>query len=202
MPFAIEPSTEISNRVDFSLLCNARGYIDAVEVGVDHGVFAAEFLSRFHGNWLVLVDPYEPYPEMPYDRTCDRLAAVSALSKHLGRFRFVGARSPECVPWVCTFITPQFVYLDGAHDLGSVAADIVGWWMVLAPGGILAGHDYDDDHPDVKAAVQKFAAENDVVVRLTHEELRPSWYVYKGEPERLCLRLFNESTQANPHYQA
>ena len=35
MSFAVEPSPEISTRHDFPLLCNARGYKDAVEIGTD-----------------------------------------------------------------------------------------------------------------------------------------------------------------------
>ena len=31
----IEKSKEISSRIDFARLCNERGYIDAIEIGVD-----------------------------------------------------------------------------------------------------------------------------------------------------------------------
>ena len=201
MPFIIEPSTEIANRGDFSLLCNARGVIDAVEVGVDHGVFAREFLSRFKGNWLLLVDPYLPYEEMNYDRTLDAFVAAQALAPFHGRFRFIRQRSPEAIPSVRTFINPPgFVYIDGSHEQADCYADMVAWWDALAPDGILAGHDYDDAHRGVQRAVRRFAEERGLVVRLTHEMTFPaSYYIYRTEPATLIHRFFNEGQSDNPH---
>lgn len=203
MPFAIIPSEEIGHRTDFSLLCNARGYVDAVEVGVDQGVFARDFLKRFRGHWLILVDPYAQFPDFPYDRTGDMMVAANALAEFHGRFRFVRARSPEAAPWVCTFVSPQFVYIDGSHDEASVYADLVGWWAVPSVE-LIAGHDWDDlpIHAGVRAAVERFASERGLVVRLTHET-RPvpaSWYIYKKEPKELAVRLFRESAEPNPHH--
>src|SRR5690242_11136051 len=111
MPFAIVPSEEIAHRVDFSILANARGYLDAIEVGTDQGVFAAEFLSRFKGNWLWCVDPYDPHADFPHDRSGDMLTAIQALAPYHGRFRFVRAKSVEAAPWVRRHIRPDFVYI-------------------------------------------------------------------------------------------
>jgi hypothetical protein len=198
--FAVEPSVEIGHRFDFPILANARGYRDAVEVGTDLGVFARDFLSRFKGNWLWLVDPYEDHPAFPYDRSIDRLVAVQALMPYHGRFRFVPRRSVEAAPWVARHITPEFVYLDAGHSDEDVAADIAAWWPVLAGHGMLAGHDWDETHPGVISAVERFARENGLVVRLTQEtDAPPSWYVYKSEPETLFRRFFRHGETANPH---
>jgi len=197
MPLIL-PSPEISHRCDFSLLCNARGYVDAVEVGTDLGRFAAEFLSRFDGNWLYCVDPYEPYPEIPHDRILDGITAANALAPYHGRFRFVRGRSPDVAPWVRSMITPQFVYIDGAHEKKDVAKDIRGWFDVLAQDGILAGHDFDELHPGVMEAVQEFAEPRGLTVFLTHETDQPkSWYFYKTEPETYFQRLFTSGTIIN-----
>lgn len=202
MPFAIEPSTEIANRIDFAHLANARGYVDAVEVGVDQGIFARDFLARWQGHWLMLVDPYEPYPEMPYDRAIDSVVAASALAAFHGRFRFIKDRSPDAIPHVLRCIkAPQFVYIDGAHTEQACLTDMVAWWAVLAEGGMLAGHDYDEPHPGVRAAVERFARELGLVVRLTHEtDFPPSWYCYKGEPAKLIYRFFRHGEGDNPHH--
>lgn len=200
MPFAVVPSPEISHRVDFALLCNARGYKDAVEIGTDQGVFARDFLDRFRGHWLVCVDPYEPHGEFPYDRTIDAMIAVQALAEHHGRVRFIRMRSPEAVPVVRSFVAPEFVYVDGSHSEADVAADLRAWWDVLPPHGMLAGHDYDPAHPGVMAAVEDFARERGLVVRLTHEcHAPPSWYIYRTEPAELMVRLFRDATEPNPH---
>lgn len=200
--FAVIPSEEISHRGDFVILCNARGYVDAVEVGVDMGVFAAGFLSRFAGNWLIGIDPYEPYPEMGFDRTADLMAAVVALAPHHGRYRLIRHRSPEAIPLVLAFIRPPgFVYVDGPHDEASVRADLEAWWEVVPEGSMLAGHDYDaGNHPGVVAAVKAFARERGLTVRLTHEQppVPPSWYIYKSEPETLKVNLFRRDETPNP----
>jgi len=36
----------------------------------------------------------------------------------------------------------DFVYLDGAHDYVNVKAEMEPYWARVAPGGVLAGHDY------------------------------------------------------------
>lgn len=200
MTAVIRPSEEISHRTDFALLANARGYKDAVEVGVDQGVFARDFLSRFQGNWLFLVDPYEPYPDFPYDRSGDQLVAAQALAPYHGRFRFVKARSVQAAPWVARVIHPDFVYVDGAHEEDDVRADLEAWWAVLPPDrGMLAGHDYDTDHPGVMLAVNRFAQEHGLIVRLTHEKTSPpSWYVYRREPDTLVHKFFQDSESPNP----
>lgn len=203
MPFAIEPSVEIAYRHDFALLCNARGYVDAVEVGVEQGVFAKAFLDRWDGSAMLLVDPYAPYRECPYDRTIDAMVAVQALAAHHGRFRFIREQSPEAIQSVLHFIRPPgFVYLDGSHEEADVMRDLKAWWEVLPDDGLMAGHDFDDEHPGVMAAVEEFARERELVVRLTHEKDSPkSWYVYKCEPEKLISKFFHDGESVNPHRQ-
>ncbi len=199
MPFKIIASEEISHRTDFSILCNARGYKDAVEVGVDQGIFAKDFLSRFNGNWLYGVDLYEPTPDFPHSRYADMLVAINALMPYHGRFRLIVARSVEAAPFVASLIKPEFVYIDAMHEELDVAADLEAWWPVIAEHGIIAGHDFDDSHPGVMAAVSRFAQEHDLIVRLTHEEKMPSWYCYKTEPATVFHRLFRSGESPNPH---
>lgn len=203
MPFEVVRSEEISHRTDFALLCNARGYVDAVEVGADQGVFAADFLRRFAGHWLFCCDPYEPVAEFPCDRSGDLAVAVASLMPYHGRFRIVRGRSPDCIGFVTSLISPQFVYIDGAHDEASVYADLCAWFGVPSVE-MVAGHDWDDReiHAGVRAAVERFARERDLVVRLTHEsgQVPASFYCYKHEPPNLAIRLFREAEEGNPHW--
>jgi hypothetical protein len=201
MPFAVEPSVEISHRADFSLLANARGYRDAVEVGVDMGVFAREFMGRFAGHWLYGIDHYGPFEDAPdCDRTVDMMVAIAALMPWHGRFRLIRGRSPDVIPMVRRFISPSFVYVDGSHDEPDVWADLCGWWDVLPPDGMLAGHDYHPDTPGVIAAVDRFAEERELVVRLTHETATPpSWSIYRTEPATLHRLFFDHGELVNPH---
>lgn len=205
MSYLIEPSQEISHRADFSLLCNARGIIEAVEVGTDQGEFATEFLSRWKGHRLFLVDDYEPYTERPWGRLGDMLIATVSLMRdpqNYGRFRFVQGKStdiarliPETMPWM----KPGFIYIDADHKYENVRDDIEAWWPLLVRGGIFAGHDYDDEHPGVMRAVQEFAQAHDLVVRLTHDRMCVSWYIYKGgEPDSLIRKLWTDGAIPNP----
>jgi hypothetical protein len=201
MPYLIEASTEIAYRHDFAILCNARNYKDAVEVGVDLGIFAKSFLDRFNGHWLMLVDPYGSVEEFPYDRSLDAATALQALAGHHGRFRFVCERSPEAIQSVMRFIkAPEFVYIDGSHDKADVAEDLREWWKVIPDHGMMAGHDFDEGHPGVMEAVREFAQARHLVVRVTHEVEMPSWYCYKKEPDSLCQRLYLEGDRRNPHH--
>ena len=57
------------------------------------------------------------------------------------------------------------VFLDASHDGASVAEDLRVWSERLRPDGTLAGHDYAEKHPEVRAAVDEHARANDLVVR-------------------------------------
>lgn len=188
MGFRIEASPEIQHRDQFADLCNARKLLRAVEVGTDRGAFAATFLRRWKGEILWCVDPYEPYPHMPWDRESDRLLAIAHLAEFAARVRFLRATSVEAARLVSGHAI-EFAYIDGAHDFESVSADLEAWWGRLYPKGptILAGHDFDKDHQEVVDAVTRFAKEKSAIVRHTVEgDGPPSWYVYRNEPEHLC----------------
>lgn len=57
------------------------------------------------------------------------------------------------------------VLLDSSHDGLSVARELRAWWLKIAPGGLLAGHDYSSDHSDLRAAVRSFGREARVRLR-------------------------------------
>lgn len=57
------------------------------------------------------------------------------------------------------------IFLDASHDGPSVAADLRAWYPRLRSGGVLAGHDYGRNHPDLVAAVDAFACEHGLAVR-------------------------------------
>jgi len=57
------------------------------------------------------------------------------------------------------------VFLDGSHDYASVRHDISQWRPCVRDWGRLAGHDYDDNWPGVKQAVDEAFGQN---VRVKH----------------------------------
>jgi predicted O-methyltransferase YrrM len=65
----------------------------------------------------------------------------------------------------------DLAFIDGAHDCASVAADIERACSVLAPGGLIAFHDYEHRaHPDVAEAVDELIASGGELLS-THETL-------------------------------
>jgi SAM-dependent methyltransferase len=65
----------------------------------------------------------------------------------------------------------DLVFIDGAHDYESVKADIAKALTLLAPGGVLAFHDYNEHtDPGVPLAVNEFLA-NGGELLATHETL-------------------------------
>ena len=55
----------------------------------------------------------------------------------------------------------EFLFIDADHSEAAVRADVQGWRRHIAPGGVLAFHDYGNDHlpwcVGVKRAVDAFA---------------------------------------------
>jgi hypothetical protein len=57
-------------------------------------------------------------------------------------------------------VHPDLIYIDGDHSTAAVYADLNAWYPVVKGHGILCGDDWLWD--SVRAAVEKFAAENNL----------------------------------------
>lgn len=57
----------------------------------------------------------------------------------------------------------DMIFLDGAHDLASITTDIQVWSALLAPDGLLCGHDIIGDWPDVRTAVERLVPNYKIV---------------------------------------
>lgn len=51
----------------------------------------------------------------------------------------------------------SLVFLDASHDYLSITADLKAWWPKVHRNGILAGHDFSNDHPELIRAVESFS---------------------------------------------
>jgi hypothetical protein len=181
MPEVVQ-SQEVFCREDFAEFCNRRHLGVAVEVGVEQGVFASRFMSKWEGELLALVDDWAAHmPDNPDDdRSADVVTTCLAMMPYHGRVRFFRLPSRTAAEHMPRWIKPQFVYIDASHDRESVQDDLQAWWERLTPDGVMAGHDYHPDHEGVIRAVNEFADRESRKVYLTGETT-PSWYVFKGE---------------------
>jgi|ETNvirenome_6_85_1030632.scaffolds.fasta_scaffold08475_2 hypothetical protein len=81
----------------------------------------------------------------------------------------------------------DFVYIDGDHSYEAVKQDIADWWPKIKQGGILAGHDYNDTNQGTIDAVNEFAEQNSLNLKITGtapekgDAGAPSWVIIKNE---------------------
>ena len=56
--------------------------------------------------------------------------------------------------------TLDFIFIDASHQYNEVKKDLNAWFPKLKKNGLFAGHDYDDNHSEVKQAVDEFVKTN------------------------------------------
>jgi predicted O-methyltransferase YrrM len=60
------------------------------------------------------------------------------------------------------------IYVDASHEEEDVYQDLVSYWDLVRPGGVLFGDDWTWD--GVRLAVQRFADEQGIVIRHRHDK--------------------------------
>jgi hypothetical protein len=151
-----------------------------LEIGVRHGDFSKQVLSRWTGcSHYILVDPWEHYAGYKTD------GANAAQSLQDTKYSFVRkniVENPQFggkVSMLRMFSheaskripdnSLSFVYVDGNHYYEYVKNDLNDFWSKLAPGGVMAGHDFTDAYDKgVKRAVNEFVAQKGVKLFITN----------------------------------
>jgi predicted O-methyltransferase YrrM len=129
---AVRRLDSVHGLIELLRATGARGPLGTVvEIGCYLGV-STEALLLF-AERVIAVDPWDEM-ELVFHRFRDRLRGYSHLEIIRGRSVEVASEVDDR--------SVDLVYLDGAHDLASVRADIAAWRPKVKPGGWLAGHDY------------------------------------------------------------
>lgn len=144
-----------------------------VEIGVADGRFAAQLHEAVPAIAYTGVDPYEPYhgnrrggPQAQHTRNRETVRTRLPLCS-----RLLTMRSDQALDYVDQ---ADVVYIDGNHDFDYVMLDLLLWSRKLAPGGVLAGHDfYEFRHAGVIPAVTAYTAAHGLEWYLTDGSADP-----------------------------
>lgn len=137
--------THPTNRVDALIeLCQRIKPSRVLEIGCCRGVSTEVFCLLAGKVWAV--DPWEPPFDCYYDQFLARCGGYDNLF-------VIKGRSPAAIEK----LDPgsfDLVYIDGDHSDAGITADLKASVPLVRPGGILAGHDFNE--PPVAGAVIKF----------------------------------------------
>ena len=148
-------------RAYFSRLLRVDGFRVGMEVGVADGRFSEHFLRDMQhskvASWTWhMVEPF------PNSALVSRFPNASEggdvtqvpFHEHGVPWAQAGVGRNAKIVFHRTFSTDtsflakfspgslDFVYLDGAHDYKNVKQELVDFWPLVRPGGVIAGHDY------------------------------------------------------------
>lgn len=119
-----------------------------LEIGLGWGASALTFLETFPEAKLFSADVNGWLP-----------ARKELEAKFPHRFQFVAPFDQGL--WAKDIV--QWLYIDGGHAYEEVKTDIEQYYPRLMKGGVLCFDDYDNlECPDVRKAVDEFAAKNEI----------------------------------------
>lgn len=135
-------------------LVTRHGLIRGVEVGVKTGETLRTLLSICPALHMVGVDLWEQAPAdgeyAGWDQRRHHKAAQQVAADFPGRCELWRMDSLAAAEQLGPGAM-ELVFIDADHSEGAVRADIEAWRPLVAPGGVLAGHDINQ--PGVAAAV-------------------------------------------------
>lgn len=130
--------------------------IIACEVGVFKGEHALQILKNLNVKKLYLIDPYKEYNDYKdYRKDSNNYHNLKEVKKAA---RKCLKKFDEKIVWVEKFSNKalrdineklDFVYIDGNHETPYINNDIQNFFPLIKYGGIISGHDYSSDFPDV-----------------------------------------------------
>eukprot|EP00440_Ansanella_granifera_P061777 gb/GFBE01066975.1/.p1 GENE.gb/GFBE01066975.1/~~gb/GFBE01066975.1/.p1 ORF type:complete len:369 (+),score=62.99 gb/GFBE01066975.1/:1-1107(+) len=191
-------------RSDLPALLNCLGLQnEAVEVGVQAGVHAKNFLEGWRGRRLRLVDLWGSGEEGsegnlfyvdianthgPGVRRQHRVHCEARLEESLrsGRAAVVNMDSALAASQM-EDRELDFVYLDARHDFAGVVADIHAWWPKVRTGGMFAGHDFvDGEFPEgdffwISALEQVLPGISEHTHIIREKNRYPSFFILKND---------------------
>jgi len=151
----------LRDRGDMGSLLEEYGLKTGVEVGVKLGQFSREVLSKWKScQSYKLVDPWEHQKNYNdaanvnqqaqndnFEKTKVALRQWDNITEFYRMYSIQAAKQMKEE-------SLDFVYIDARHDYCAMTEDLLAYWPLVAPGGILAGHDYMSS-PEVRSIGHK-----------------------------------------------
>lgn len=158
-----------ASRNDLPALFQARGYQTGAEIGVYRGTYSLQLCQGIPGLHLLCVDRWCPYVSGKSGKTIFKssIPAYAMAQEALAPYgcELIKKDSLEAAKDIPNR-SLDFVYLDADHWFPAVVADIAAWLPKVRPGGVIAGHDYDEilgADNRVRHAVQGWTAAHEIV---------------------------------------
>jgi len=131
------------------------GFRIGAEVGAYKGAFSEKFCKE--GLKMYVIDPWMAYQGA--GRTQQEQARQDFLYEHTKRvfaqynnYVIIRKTSMDALEEIEDG-SLDFVYIDGDHEFGHVACDIVEWTKKVRVGGVVSGHDFFCTSPTAKNLV-------------------------------------------------
>lgn len=83
----------------------------------------------------------------------------------------------------------DLLFLDADHRYSSVSADIRAWRPALRPGGVFAGHDIEQEYPELDPRLAEQYAETDCHGDIHYGVAHAVWQAF-GRVSRPCARMW------------
>jgi predicted O-methyltransferase YrrM len=166
-----------------------------VEIGVYFGENSKSILDNLDIKKLYLVDPYEEGLVGIKEKNAPqfiRNGAYSLLHSHSSKIEWIKKKSQDAVEDVPDNL--DFVYIDGDHSYEGAKRDIELYWPKIKEGGILAGHDFDNEN--VAKAVKDYFEGRDNMITFTGVDRDNTVEFWIHKVDNLSESVLSEGVQA------
>ncbi len=144
------------------------------EIGVYTGGNAKNILKTLNIEKIYLIDPYEVYEEYLGEKLEEaKKKAFKNTSKFRPKAKFIFEKSEDASKKIPLL---DFVYIDGNHEEKFVRQDLNNYYPKINKGGIIAGHDFNQNYPGTIRAVTEFTLNKKLKLFVENKDW---WFVKK-----------------------
>jgi hypothetical protein len=142
----------LKNREEMPQLLNEHNLTTGIEIGVKQGHFAKHVLDgwstckKYHlvdlwGEQQNYKDVANVNNETHNKFYLETLENIAAHRDRVEIHRMLSTEASKLFPKESI----DFIYVDARHDYCAVMEDLMHYWPILKPGGIMSGHDYNEN---------------------------------------------------------